>query len=60
MIRAAMRPLIREASIVYLRWALREINPMHPDVPRIVLTLRDLLAERYAQPCYLRRVWSWL
>jgi hypothetical protein len=52
--------LIREASIVYLRWALKEIHPMHPDVPRIVLTLRDLLAERYARPCYLRRVLRWL
>lgn len=55
-----LRPLVREASIAYYRWALAEINPMHPDLPRIVHRLRDLLAERYARPCYLRRIYEWL
>ena len=57
---AAFRPLIREASIAYYRWALAEIHPMHPDVPHIVHRLRDLLAERHAAPCYLRRAVEWL
>lgn len=30
----------------HLRWALREIKPTHPDVPRIVLRLRELEARR--------------
>jgi hypothetical protein len=30
----------------HLRWALREIKPMHPDVPRIVLRLRELETRR--------------
>lgn len=56
----AIRPLIREARIAYYRWALAEINPLHPDVPRIVHRLRSLRAERYSQPCALRAVWRWL
>lgn len=42
----ALRPLLREWRIFYLTWANREINPTHPDVPEIVLRLRDLRAER--------------
>lgn len=26
----------------FYRWALREISPLHPDVPRIVLRRREL------------------
>jgi hypothetical protein len=55
-----IRPLLREAHIFYLRWALAEIHPMHPDVPGIVLKLRALLNERHATDCYLRRVIQWL
>lgn len=29
----------------WYRWALREIDPLHPDVPRILLRQREL-AER--------------
>jgi hypothetical protein len=29
-------PFWREAAIRWYRWALREIDPMHPDVPFIV------------------------
>lgn len=32
----ALFPLIRAWKLLILRWALREINPTHPDVPRIV------------------------
>lgn len=60
MIGAAVRPLVREAHIFYLSWALREIDPLHPDVPAIVLKRRSLLNERYATPCYLRRASQWL
>lgn len=31
-----------------LRWALREISPLHPDVPRIVRALSELDARRGA------------
>lgn len=44
----ALRPVIRNASLVYHEHALREINPLHPDVPEIVLTIRRLKAERSA------------
>lgn len=63
MIRAAFRPLFREAHIFYLRWALRDMqraNPCHPDLNEVVITLRDLLAERYSRPCFLRSTWRWL
>jgi hypothetical protein len=29
-------------AIAYNQWALREINPLHPDVPRILLRLSEL------------------
>jgi hypothetical protein len=32
----------------FYRWAMREINPMHPDVPTIMLRQRQL-AEKYKQ-----------
>ena len=35
----------------FYRWAMREINPMHPDVPRIVRRQQEL-AEKY------RRIWA--
>lgn len=59
----AFRPLLREASIAYYRWALHDLqitNPTHPDMNRVVLRLRDLRAERYARPCILRRTLEWL
>lgn len=60
MIRRALWPLWREASIAFYRWALSEITPTHPDVPHIVRRLRELLDERHARPCYLQRTWRWL
>lgn len=35
----------------FYRWAMKEINPMHPDVPRIMLRQQEL-AEKY------RRIWA--
>lgn len=46
----ALRPLLREAQIAYLRWALRELSPLHPDVPAIVRKLAQLVAERPPVP----------
>lgn len=63
MIRAAFRPLWREALIVFYRWALHDMqrkNPHHPDMPEVIVALRDLLVERHARPCYLRSTWRWL
>lgn len=38
----ALYPLWREAALRWWRWALREIDPMHHDVPRIVRRIREL------------------
>ena len=38
MLRALPAALERE----YLRWALREIHPLHPDVPFIVRRINEL------------------
>lgn len=35
----------------FYRWAMKEISPMHPDVPKIMLRQQQL-AEKY------RRVWG--
>lgn len=35
----ALFPLIRLWRIAIYRWALREMHPMHPDLPRVVLAL---------------------
>jgi len=56
-----LRPLTLELHIAYLRWALSEMHPMHPDVPGNVMQLRHLLAERdSAPPSILRRTYEWL
>jgi hypothetical protein len=56
-----LAPLIREADIWHLRWALREMSPTHPHIPRVVLRLRNRLDERHAQPpSVLVRVYRWL
>ncbi len=44
----SIRPVLRDAQIAYLEWALREIDPLHPDVPQIVLAIHRLRAERAA------------
>ena len=42
----AIRPLLRELSLMFHQRALREINPLHRDVPLIVLRIHQLTAER--------------
>jgi hypothetical protein len=32
----SLLPIWREWRLFLLKWALREIDPMHPDVPNIV------------------------
>jgi hypothetical protein len=38
----SLSPLIDAAKLFYLRWALAEINPLHPDVPGIVRAINEL------------------
>ncbi len=42
MMRRALYPLWREAALRWWRWALREIHPLHPDVPEIVMRIHQL------------------
>jgi hypothetical protein len=35
-----------ELQIFYYRWALHDMHPLHPDVPRNVLTLQQLMDAR--------------
>lgn len=46
---APFRPLIREIALAYYSRAIREINPLHPDVPFIVHRINALTAERLSQ-----------
>jgi len=55
--RHGLTPLYREFAIFYYRWALRDINPLHPDVPRIVRRLRELLDMRGPEP--VKAFWGW-
>ena len=41
-----LRPVLRELRLAYFRWALREVHPLHKDVPYIVLKIHELTAER--------------
>jgi hypothetical protein len=42
----ALRPLLRELALAYYRRALREIDPLHDDVPYIVHRINTLTFER--------------
>lgn len=35
-------PIYRLMALSYYRWAMRQIDPLHPDVPQIVLRIREL------------------
>jgi hypothetical protein len=35
-------PLIRLIALTYYRCAMRQIDPLHPDVPEIVRRINDL------------------
>ena len=37
-----LRPLIDAFRLAFYRWALREIDPMHPDVPEIAHAINQL------------------
>lgn len=39
---AMLRAFPAALEVLYLQWALREINPLHPDVPFIVARIRQL------------------
>jgi hypothetical protein len=41
-------PVWLNAQILYHEWALREMHPLHPDVPYVVQTLSVLRARRAA------------
>lgn len=36
-----MKPLIRAWKLFIYTWALKEIDPLHPDVPHIVQKLNE-------------------
>jgi hypothetical protein len=38
----AIAPLIRAWELFILGWALKEISPLHPDVPKIVVRQAQL------------------
>lgn len=37
-----LRPLLVLMALTYYRWALREIDPLHPDVPEILRRINGL------------------
>ena len=39
---AMLRALPAALEVLYLEWALKEINPLHPDVPFIVARINEL------------------
>lgn len=42
----ALAPLLREARIKFYEWALHDMSPMHPDLPKVVHRLSELVAQR--------------
>jgi hypothetical protein len=34
--------ILRLAALLYYRWALREMDPLHPDLPDVVRRIREL------------------
>lgn len=47
---ASLRALWLHAKRAYLRWALVELHPLHPDLPQAVRELRDVEAELRGRP----------
>ena len=41
-----LRPLLVLIVLTYYRWAMRQIDPLHSDVPEIVRRINDLEMER--------------
>ena len=50
---ASLQPLWLLACLAFHRWALREIHPLHPDVPHIVHCVSEL-ERRLAGQLWLR------
>jgi hypothetical protein len=42
----SLRAVVLNGRIVFLEWALREIDPLHPDLPLILVKKRALEAQR--------------
>lgn len=40
-----LRSLFRLVALSYYEFAIRQIDPLHPDVPHIVLRIRELRPE---------------
>lgn len=43
----SIEPVLRNIALHWYRWALSEIDPLHPDVPLIVCRINEL--ERIAR-----------
>lgn len=41
-----LRPVLDLWRLFYVSWALREIDPMHPDVPALIVLKRQLEDKR--------------
>lgn len=41
-----MNPVLRLWTLAFYRWALREIDPMHPDLPHLVVRINELETAR--------------
>ena len=37
-----LEPIARLAALTYYRWAMSQIDPLHPDVPSIVCRINEL------------------
>jgi hypothetical protein len=51
---ASLRPIRNLWLEFYLGWALRDINPLHPDVPEIVLARNEAIAGAAGSPAAVR------
>lgn len=43
----SLAPLFDALALAYAKWALAEIDPLHPDLPALVLRVHEL-ERRYA------------
>jgi hypothetical protein len=37
-----LQSIFRLVALTYYCWAMREMNPRHPDVPHVVVRIREL------------------
>lgn len=38
----SLQSMLRLLALAYYTWARREMDPQHPDLPRVVLRIREL------------------